>query len=272
MTAPVSHRVNAERIALLGWSRAILLQFAHPLIAAGVADHSTFRGSPFAALARLHHTLGAMQAITFGDEARRRTALDGIRAIHRRVHGVLPRAVGGFPSGTPYSAEDPELLLWVHATLLESLPIVHDLLVEPLTPRERDAYCEEAAPVAIALGARSRDVPRSWHEVRVYVEQMHASGRIAVSTQARELARELLAPSLLSVVAAPARWANELIAIGLLPPRLRQQYGFAWSADREQSLQSTLLLLRAARHAAPDVIALWQVARHPDRTPPPTSR
>jgi len=47
----VSRRINAERLALLGWSRAILLQFAHPLVAAGVADHSTFRGSPFAALA-----------------------------------------------------------------------------------------------------------------------------------------------------------------------------------------------------------------------------
>jgi uncharacterized protein (DUF2236 family) len=93
-----------------------------------------------------------------------------------------------------------------------------------------------------------------------------------VSAQAHGLARELLTPPLLSVVAAPARWANELIAVGLLPPRLRQQYGFAWNADRERSLHQTLLLLRAARHAVPDVMARWPDARHRDRTRPPTWR
>ena len=135
----VVRRVNGERLTLIGWTRAILLQIAHPLVAAGVFEHSGFRGSPVAAAARLHHTVKAMLALTFGDDAGRRRALEGILTIHRRVNGKLPEAVGVFPAGTPYSAEDPALVLWVHVTLLESLPLVYELLVAPLTASEHDA-------------------------------------------------------------------------------------------------------------------------------------
>jgi uncharacterized protein (DUF2236 family) len=163
---PVSLRINAERIVLLAWTRAILLQVAHPMIAAGVFEHSGFRASPWAAAGRLHHTVKAMLALVFGSDAARNQALAGIRAIHRRVNGRLAESVGPFPAGTPYSAEDPALVLWVHATLLESVPLVHELLVAPLTAAEHDAYGAEAAPVAIALGARDADVPRTRAAVR----------------------------------------------------------------------------------------------------------
>src|SRR5205085_5670935 len=95
----VSRSINAERLVILGWVRAILLQLAHPLIAAGVAEHSTFRGSTSAALSRLHQTVGAMLAISFGDDPEREAALEVIRTIHRRVHGTLPSACGPFPAG-----------------------------------------------------------------------------------------------------------------------------------------------------------------------------
>src|SRR5437868_6215290 len=154
LTSPpsaVSRRINAERLVILGWVRAILLQLAHPLIAAGVAEHSTFRAGTPAALGRLHQTIGAMLALTFGDEPARETALEAIRSIHRRVHGALRTACGPFPAGTPYSAEDPALLLWVHATLIDSIVRVYDRLVMPLTDADRDAYCADAVDVAVAL-------------------------------------------------------------------------------------------------------------------------
>jgi uncharacterized protein (DUF2236 family) len=272
MTATISQRVNAERLALLGWSRAILLQFAHPLIAAGVADHSTFRGGPFAALSRLHHTLAAMRAITFGDEAARAEAIAGIMRIHTRINGCLPAAIGPYAAGARYSAEDPDLVLWVHATLLESLTVVHHLLIEPVALHERDAHCQEAAAVAIALGARNSEVPRTWQELRRYMARMYACGDIIVSPQARTLATALLLPPVLSAVAGPARWANELIAVGLLPPAVRDQYGFRWDDQREQWLHRALTALRLARRVTPDVIALWPDARDLARTPLPTSR
>src|SRR5919108_1604147 len=96
----ISVRVNAERLVLLGWTRAILLQLAHPLIAAGVYDHSSFRATPWAAASRLHSTIRAMLALSFGTDAEREHALHGIRAIHTRVHGHLTETVGVFPAGT----------------------------------------------------------------------------------------------------------------------------------------------------------------------------
>ena len=125
----ITWRVNAERIVLLGWARAILLQLAHPLVAAGVFDHSGFRGTPYAAASRLYHTVHAMLSLTFGDEAARQRTIEGIRAIHRRVNGVLQETTGPYAAGTRYSAEDPALVLWVHTTLIESVLMVYEKLV-----------------------------------------------------------------------------------------------------------------------------------------------
>ena len=120
----ISRRINAERLLLIAWLRAMLLQFAHPLIAAGVTEHSTFRGSTAAAFTRLRQTVGAMLSLTFGTDAERQASLDVIRAIHRRVNGTLTTGCGCIPAGTRYSAEDPALLTWVHATLVESMVLV----------------------------------------------------------------------------------------------------------------------------------------------------
>src|ERR1044071_8290984 len=171
-TLPISQRVTAERLLLLGWSRAILLQLAHPLIAAGVYEHSGFRSSPIAAASRLHHTVGAMLDITFGNVQTCGHALDGISAIHRRVNGTLAETVGRFPAGTPYSAEDPALVLWVHATLVETMANTFEWVVGSLTADQRDRDCAEAAWVAVTLGARDADVPRTWPSMRAYVDEI----------------------------------------------------------------------------------------------------
>ena len=120
-------------MVLFGWSRAILLQLAHPLVAAGVADHSHFRSSAMAAVGRLRGTVRSMLSLAFGDEAAYGRAIAGIRAIHTRVHGELRAQTGVFPAGTPYSAEDPALVLWVHATFIDSAVLVYDRVVSPLS-------------------------------------------------------------------------------------------------------------------------------------------
>jgi uncharacterized protein (DUF2236 family) len=259
----VSRRVNAERIVLLGWSRAILMQLAHPLVAAGVAEHSTFRGGRLAAAVRLHHTVRAMLALTFGDDRARTAALDEIRSIHRRVHGLLPVAAGPFSAGTPYSAEDPALVLWVHATLLDSIPLVYDRVIAPLTGDEHNAYCAEAAAIAVDLGAHSDEVPRTRAALMHYLDRVYASGAIVVSPQARALAGSVLSPfsPLLGAAIAPAAAVNRLVTIGLLPPAVRGQYGFGWNDARERWLQRTLGGARLIRTALPRRAALWREAR-----------
>ena len=256
----VSRRVNAERLVLLGWSRAILLQLAHPLVAAGIHDHSNFRARPRAAVRRLQHTVRAMLALTFGSEAERNRALGNIRAIHRRVHGTLPVDVGPFPAGTRYSAEDPALVLWVHATLLESLPAFYERLVAPLTVGQRDAYCAEAAATAIELGARPSDVPCSWAALQDYIGRMHASGEIVVGDQARELAAWILSPPF-GLLGAPGATVNRLLTLGTLPPAVRQQYAYVWTPRKERAFGVLVPALRSMRHALPDAMATWRAAR-----------
>lgn len=256
----VTRRVNAERLALLGWGRAILLQLAHPLVAAGVYEHSAFRATTRVAAQRLHATIRAMLSLTFGTDADREAALHAIRTIHQRVHGHLPITVGPFPAGTRYSAEDPSLVLWVHVTLLDSVPMVYEQFVGPLTPQERDRYCQQAAWVAEALGAPPSEVPRSWDAMRAQMQCAVASGAITVSPQARELARAVLWPGLGRVVP-PAGWLNRLVTIGLLPPGIRAQYGFDWTPTQQQLLDRATPVLRAARRHLPAAAVLWGAAR-----------
>ena len=245
---------------LLGWSRAILLQLAHPLVAAGIADHSGFRGGAIAAALRLRHTVRAMLNLAFGDRAAAEATIAGIRAIHRRVHGHLREPTGRFPAGHPYSAEDPALLLWVHATLIESVILVYEQLVGAVSDADRDQYCEDSAAVALALGAREGDVPRTWVALRHYMDGVHASGVLAVGTDARVLSRAILYPPI-SVITAPIAWINRSMALGLLPDAIRTQYGFTWSRRRDRRLMLVMRLVRLMRRALPFGWERWPEAR-----------
>ena len=256
----VSHIVNAERLVLASWTRAILLQVAHPLIAAGIVDHSSFEGSPSSSVRRLYHTVRAMLGLTFGDEATHARVVAGIRGIHRRVHGRLRQAVGVFPSGTPYSAEDPALLLWVHATLVQSVVMAYEAIVKTLSPAERDAYCAEAAVVAIELGAEPDVVPRTWEALDSYVTRTLASGVIVVGPDGQTVARALLQGGF-SRLTGPAAWANRVLTAGWLPARLRQEYGFQWSRRDERQFARIVGLLRGSRRLLPDVVTKWKEAR-----------
>ena len=275
----VARRLNGERLVVLGWTRAILLQFAHPLIAAGVYDHSGFRSSPLAAVQRLRHTVRAMLAISFGSEAERERAISVIKGIHRRVNGQLRDDVGPFPAGTRYSAEDPALVLWVHLTLIDSIILVYERLVGPLTEQERDDYCIASAPVALALGAPAATVPGSWRALQDSLERSYRSGVIAIGGDARQLAHAVLRPRG-AALTGPVTVLNEVLTIGLLPSAIRDAYGFRWTAWRARLSGWTTAALRTCRRCLPERLARWKAAFTPPparprvspETHPPTAR
>src|SRR5918996_149928 len=164
-SARVAERVHGEVAVLLGWGGAILLQLAHPLVARGVADHSGFRGDARASWRRLHRTLGAMLALTFGGQEGAARAARGINAIHDRVHGRLAHPEGPYPAGTTYSAHDPELLRWVHAACLVMFMDAYERYVRPLSREERDRYCAESSEVEPLLSIPTGFLPRSSAEL-----------------------------------------------------------------------------------------------------------
>jgi uncharacterized protein (DUF2236 family) len=249
---------------VLGWGRAILLQLAHPKVAAGVADHSAFRSGPGTAAVRLHQTVRAMLSLTFGDERAYAQTIDMIRTIHRRVNGRLREPVASFPAGEYYSAEDPDLLLWVHATLIESVVLVYDAVVGPLDEPARDAYCAEARRVAIDLGAREDEVPRTWAALLAWLDRTYRSGVIAVGTDAHHVAGAVLAPPM-SFLIWPARSINRTVTVGLLPGAIREQYGFSWTSRDVHRLDRALRRVRAFRRRLPRSLAWWADARREDR-------
>src|SRR5687768_369072 len=155
--------ISRELALMLGGGRALLLQVAHPLVAAGVAAHSGYRENPWK---RLEGTMNAVWAIVFGTRAQADRAARRVRAMHGRVHGRTAEPMGPYPAGTPYSAMDPELLLWVHATLVDTALLVHAQWVRPLSEAEQAAYYEEMKVCARLFGTPDDVLPDSFPDFR----------------------------------------------------------------------------------------------------------
>jgi uncharacterized protein (DUF2236 family) len=256
----VSWKLHREVTLLAGWGRAILLQLAHPLVAQGVADHSAFARERWGHVRRLVRTLDAMLALTFGSPEEAARAALGINHIHDRVHGTTRRRLGPFPAGTSYSAHDPALLAWVHATLLDSFLLTYDVFVAPLASEERDRYCEEAARIEPLLGIPAGYLPRRHGELIRYLDAKLAGPEIAVTDVARTLARDVVYPPLawpLRPLLAVAR----LPAVGLLPVAIREAYGFRWSPARQRALGALAAGARRVLPFVPSLLRDWPAAR-----------
>lgn len=256
----VGWRINRETVVVAGWGRAILLQFAHPLVAAGVDQHSAFRGSLLGSLKRLRSTVGAMLSLTFGDEDEIVHAAAGINSIHDRVSGRLGHRAGAFGPEQPYSAHDPELLRWVHATLLDSIPRTYELLVRPLPAEDRERYYVEATIMEQLLGIPAGMLPRTSAELDGYMRQMIADGQIVVTDTSRALARAVLFPPNWRLLW-PFFRPIQLITIGLLPPGIREQYGFAWRERDARALDRWVRAIRVLRRVTPRPLREWPASR-----------
>ncbi len=213
--------LNREAMLLLGAGpRALLLQLAHPQVAAGVADHSDFRADPWA---RLDGTLRSYLRIVYGTATAARAEIRRLNGLHRTI------------TGPTYRARDPELALWVHATLVDSTIIVADRWLRPLSRQRRARYYAETLPIGRAFGIPSELLPPDIDAFEAYVAgAIGPDGPVQVGDVARELADAVLHPPLGPVVPALAGvpgWAYAWTlwpAIGLLPSIVREGYGLGW--------------------------------------------
>lgn len=256
-------QVNGERLVALGWGRAILLQLAHPLVAAGVARHSTVRSSRAAPYVRFRATLAAMRALTFGSDAEAAAAAAQINRIHDTVHGTLGTDLPGLPASTAYSAHDPALLAWVHVTLVDSMLLAFERLVGPLTAAERDRYCAEARLAGDWLGVPIDRLPATAAGVHDALEDARRKGDLQVTAAARSIARQVVRPPF-GWMGGPASAFIRRLSIGLLPDDIRAQYGFDWSDADERKLARGMRLVRRLRTRAPAWLARWPEARRRD--------
>jgi len=213
----VSHRLTA-----LSGPRALLVMAAHPVAFQGFFAHTGALDEPYA---RLRRTGQVLDAIAFGSKENADRATRRVRAIHRRVHGELP-------DGTPYRADDPELLLWILAAMAESALVVYPRYVRRLSDAERDALWRDYRVVGRRFGLRERDMPRDVDAFDAYMAAMYAGGDLVVTDAARELAREIVMRPPVPLYLRPLRELVNQVTVGLLPGTLRRQYGFRWDPLR----------------------------------------
>jgi uncharacterized protein (DUF2236 family) len=151
-------------------------------------------------------------------------------------------------------------LRWVHATLLDSIPLAYERLVGPLTTEERDRYCVEAAIIEPLLDIPGGMLPRNAAALDVYVRDMLQGRCMVVGETSRALARAILFPSGWWLMW-PAFRPLQLLTIGLLPPAIRNGYGFRWTARDARALARWTAVLRVARRATPPFMREWRAAR-----------
>ncbi len=240
---------------VLSGPRALLLELAHPLVAAGVANHSDFRRRPWG---RLFRTVGVMTALNFEPHRQARSAVQHTRRCHSRVQGRLAEDVGPYLAGTPYRADDPLLQLWVLATLIDSILVTYDLLVRPLSLDEKDAYYASALHLGRAFGLPPELMPPTYEDFQCYMDSMLNSDQLSVGDTAREVAQALFTPPYFGPT---VRWAS-FISLGLTPPHLRQAFGFGWGPTAERRLQRLAGAARKLRPLTPTPLcvhpqALW---------------
>ncbi len=250
-------RINREGALLLGGGCALLLQVAHPLVAAGVEQHSNFRTQP---LQRLWRTLDLMHSVVFGSA---KQAIGAIRAIERRhapVVGRLAESVGTLDANTSYRASDSALQFWVHATLVDTALRVYERVVDPLSEEARAAYYEESKITARLFGIPQRQIPRRWPDFAAYWREMVEGDTLAVGAAGRAVAESILTPPLPFGVRQVFQLPH-VFTLGLLPDKVRQQYGYPWSLAHEALLAAATLTARCSLPWLPDGLRLMPAAR-----------
>ena len=255
-------RVNREAALLLGAGpRALLLQVAHPLVAEGVDQHSDFRTDPWA---RLAGTLHSYLRIVYGTGTAARAEIRRLNGLHRAVTGPVRDADASARLGGWYAARDPDLSLWVHATLVDSTLVTVAAWLEPLKADRRARLYAETLPVGRLFGVPDDRLPPDIEAFDAYLEHMTSpAGPVHPSATARDLAAVILHPPLaplaergpvadrlgsvapiaaaaLRRVPGPAVDWLMIPAIGLLPPVIRAEYGLAWGL-REQAIERYLV-------------------------------
>jgi len=217
-------RVHRERVLALSGQRALLMQAAHPLAVFGLLAHTSALDEPYDRLARTAEVMGT---IAFGSRAEADRVTRRVRAMHGSVSGSLEHDVGPYPAGTAYRADDPELLLWVLFSLVDSALVVYSKYVRALTREQEAAFWEDYRVIGRLFGIPAAEMPATIDELDEYRSRMLASGRLVVTDWARERAREIVLSPPVPWLARPLLEGANFVTIALLPDEIREQYGFS---------------------------------------------
>jgi len=264
-------RINRESALFLGAGRAALLQLAHPWVAAALRQHSSLLNQP---IARFHNTFRIVFTMVFGTLNQALAAARHLYQLHTRIRGELPEDAAGWSRGAHYEANDVNALRWVFATLVESAVIAHEAVHGPLATDDRESYYHETKTLAALFGIPGSALPATWDDFVAYNHAMHASDLLGVTTDARAMAKNLLAGA--GSWIHPPRWYRAQTA-SWLPERFREEFGLSIGPAERVSAERAARLLPGLYRRLPAAIRFigpWREAqaRLAGRGPGPLTR
>lgn len=221
----LSWRLHEEQWLITAGARAFLLQAAHPKVAQGALDHSSFAEDPFG---RVYRTIQGMAILNFGTTREAYTMAHHLNRLHQSIQGTLPESVGRYRAGEAYSAMEPLALLWVHTVFVDSMLTAYKTFVGPLSTEECELYWQESCRYARLLGLTDAILPDSYAAVQQYMHEALASGEIAIGSAARFIAQSVIFPPM-PLLRKPLWMIVRVITVGQLPVEIRQAYGLPWT-------------------------------------------
>ena len=236
-----SWRVHRNYVVMLGGARALLMQAAHPLVVAGARQTGTYERNPWK---RLERTLSQTYTVVFGTRDEALAASKRIDDVHGVVHGIDQ------VTGLPYDARDPELLLWVHACLVDSFLAFERWTVGRLDDAGRQRFHEESMRSAELLRLPAARIPPTVAGLRAHIDQVIASGILRMTDGSAKVA-ELIAHPPAEVPRRPLWGLIGFLGFQTLPPGLRRLYGVRDGPARRALLRAALLGVRALAPLAP---------------------
>jgi uncharacterized protein (DUF2236 family) len=245
----MARRVHGERaVGLLYGQRALLIGALEPLTYTGTMLSTWSGNRPFERLAR---TAKIQETVFLGTREEADAVLAKVRRLHEKVKGELPEAAGPYPAGTPYSAFDPELMLWTMAVIADSGREMYETLVRPLDPDERERLWQDYVLFGELFGLPRSEVPASHVEFKQWFDGKLAAPDLQVTKHGLEMAPLV---AFCQPVPAPARGnialQNHLIK-GTLPARVRQIFGIRWGRAHEASFRAMAAASRRSRGLFP---------------------
>jgi uncharacterized protein (DUF2236 family) len=249
----VLRMVQEERlVGLFFGQRALCIGACAPLNYVGTSEHTRAKPTPFK---RLAHTGRAFEAVFFGSREEADRVLAYVERMHARVQGVLPQPAGPFPAGTPYSAFDPDEMLWTFAVMMDSAEVFYELFVRRLSEGEREALWQDYLRFGELFGTPREACPPTYAEFRHWWAERLAADELFLTDEARYMgyasAFEIPLPRSRQL----GKRVHDAVMLGSLPEPVRELYGLSYGPRERREFELGVALLRSLRRLSPGPLA-----------------
>lgn len=242
--------VHEEKaVGLMYGQRALCVGAIKPLNYVGTSEHTRNKRTPFK---RIAHTGGMFEAVFFGSRKQADRVLSVVDGMHERVVGQLPHDAGPhYPAGTPYSAFDPQLMLWTVAVIADSAVWFYDRLVRPLTSEQRERLWQDYLRFAELFKMPRSVAPPTYREFREWYAEQLAGSDLHLTEEARFMGHASAFEIPMPAARLPAKRVHDLVMLGSLPERVRELYGLRYTSAQSVACAAILAGGRFARMLAP---------------------